>query len=311
MIGAIEAFMTADHVRLDLLLRKAERDDGTIDSAAYASFRAGLLRHIGMEEKVLIPFARTKRGGRPLEVARALREDHGRIAKLLVPTPDGAVCDELRALLAAHNPLEEGRDGLYATCDALAADDAEATAVVARLRSFPAVPVARHYDGPLLRHDREQRSRRPAPPASARDPRSVIERVKREHAMIRTLLDVVDRTCSAAKERSAGGLDSLRRAVWDLYIAFEEHLAMEDAELAPIVRRSAAGQASAVDLVVEHDEQRRTLLAVVEDTECDMKDADVLADEVSALVRSIRADMACEDQMLASLGCVAELRGAP
>lgn len=168
MIGAIEVFMTADHARLDHLLRRAERDDGTIDGEAYALFRAELLRHIAMEEKVLLPFARTKRAGEPLAVAKALREDHGRIAKLLVPTPDRAVCDALRLLLAEHNPLEEGRDGLYATCDALAGDDA--AAIVIRLHAQPAVPVARHYDGPLLHRDRDHRGNKeqaagPAKPA--------------------------------------------------------------------------------------------------------------------------------------------------
>lgn len=148
MIGAIEAFMTADHVRLDALLAEAERDDGTYDPQVYASFREGLLRHIGMEEKILLPFARSKRAGDALPVARALRADHSRIAKLLVPTPSRALCDELRAALASHNVLEEGTDGLYAICDALAGD--EAGDVVDRLRAQPEVPLAKHYDGPLI-----------------------------------------------------------------------------------------------------------------------------------------------------------------
>jgi hypothetical protein len=152
MTGPIEAFMTADHARLDELLRRAELSDGTIDPVAHAEFREGLLRHIGMEEKVLLPFARSKRNGEPLPVAKPLRLDHGQIAKLLVPTPDRALCEELRALLGKHNPLEEGPGGLYATCDALAGDEAEA--VVAQLRAQPVVPVAKHYDGPLLNRSR-------------------------------------------------------------------------------------------------------------------------------------------------------------
>jgi len=148
MIGHVEAFMTEDHARLDALLERSERDDGTIDDDAYSRFREGLLRHIAMEEKVLLPFARTKRAGEPLPVARALRVDHGHIAKLLVPTPSASLCEELRILLGKHNPLEEGADGLYATCDLLAGGEAEA--LVERLRAVPSVPVAKHYDGPLL-----------------------------------------------------------------------------------------------------------------------------------------------------------------
>ena len=63
-------------------------------------------------------------------------------------TPTRAICAELRAVLARHNPLEEGSDGLYATCDALAG--AEAEQVVERLKSQPQVPMAAHYDGPLV-----------------------------------------------------------------------------------------------------------------------------------------------------------------
>jgi hypothetical protein len=154
MIGAIEAFMTADHARLENLLRSSERGDGSIDPVMHAEFREGLLRHIGMEEKVLLPFAREKRQGEPLAIAKQLRVEHGQIARLLVPTPTPSLCDELRTVLVKHHPLEEGAEGLYATCDALATDEGEAEAVVARLRAQPVVPVAKHYDGPRLARGR-------------------------------------------------------------------------------------------------------------------------------------------------------------
>lgn len=147
-IGSIESYMTADHARLDALLRNAQRDDGSIDDATYTEFRGGLLRHIGMEEKVLLPFAREKRNGTPLHIAAQLRADHSRIAKLLVRTPTPALLDELRRELALHNAIEEGAQGLYATCDALAGS--EAISVVDRMRAQPQVPLAKYYDGPLL-----------------------------------------------------------------------------------------------------------------------------------------------------------------
>lgn len=147
LIGPIETFMTADHVELDRLLAEADQD--AFDDAVYTRFRAGLLRHIGMEEKVLLPFAREKRGGEPLAIARQLRADHGLIAKLLVRTPTRAVVDELRSVLGRHNPLEEGPDGLYATCDALGGD--EAAGLIEQLRAQPSVPLSKYYDGPLHR----------------------------------------------------------------------------------------------------------------------------------------------------------------
>ena len=147
-VGPIERFMAEDHSRLDGLLTAATSVN-PIDELAYARFRRDLLRHIAMEEKVLLPYAREKRDGAALPVAPLLRADHGKIAKLLVRSPTLRIVDELREALALHNPLEEGPAGLYAECDALAGDDAEA--VVSLLRDQPNVPVAKYYDGPLHR----------------------------------------------------------------------------------------------------------------------------------------------------------------
>ena len=143
-IGPIEAFMTEDHVALDRTLGGVERA-GAIDEDGYRRFRGGLLRHIAMEEKVLLPFVRAKTGA-PFRLASQLHADHGALAKLLVRSPSGVVLDALRRILSTHNGLEEGDGGLYATCDALAVD--EASTVVERLRAQPEVPLAPYYDGP-------------------------------------------------------------------------------------------------------------------------------------------------------------------
>lgn len=151
MAGPIERFMTDDHAELDRLLARAVAAADAIDEAVYADFRERLLRHIGMEEKVLLPFAKEKHGA-PLAIAAQLRDDHSAIAKLLVRSPTPAIAAELRRILERHNPLEEGASGLYATCDALAGDEADA--IVERLRAQPKVPVAKYYDGPA--HDRHK-----------------------------------------------------------------------------------------------------------------------------------------------------------
>lgn len=144
--GFIESFMTSDHADIDRVLAASERPDGTIDEGNYTRFRHDLLRHIGMEEKVLLPFARAHRGGRPLDVSAQLRRDHGEIARLLVGSPSAVRLSALRQVLGRHNPLEEGPAGLYAQCDALAGADGER--VVAKLRAQPNVPLAPYYDGP-------------------------------------------------------------------------------------------------------------------------------------------------------------------
>lgn len=146
--GVITRFLTADHARLDTLLTRAAARPGEVDGAAYAAFRAGLLKHIAMEEKVLLPAVQRARGGAPLDVAAKLRLDHGALAALLVPTPTPATVAALRAVLAAHNPLEEDAGGVYEVCETLAG--AAADALLASLRATPEVPVHAHVDGPRI-----------------------------------------------------------------------------------------------------------------------------------------------------------------
>ncbi|MBK9265736.1 MAG: hemerythrin domain-containing protein [Polyangiaceae bacterium] len=146
--GPINTFLADDHARLDALLHRSVADPEAIDAAAYAEFRAGLLRHIAIEEKVLMPDARKRLGGEHLPVAKQLRADHSALAALLVPTPTHAIVEAIRGILEVHNQLEEGEDGLYATCERLAGPDIDD--LVARLRAVPEVPVAAHFDGPRV-----------------------------------------------------------------------------------------------------------------------------------------------------------------
>jgi hypothetical protein len=147
--GPVQRLLAGDHVRLDVLFRRAIADRaGAIDGTTYAEFRTGLLRHIGMEEKILLPAAQRANAGIALPIATRLRREHGAIAALLVPTPSPTIVAALRDILARHNAIEEGPDGLYATCERLVG--AEATALLAGLRAAPAVPVARHVDGPRI-----------------------------------------------------------------------------------------------------------------------------------------------------------------
>jgi hypothetical protein len=76
MSGTLYRFFAEDHDRLDGLLQHSITKAGTIDRGVYAEFRAGLLKHISMEEKVLLPAAQGLRGGEPLAMAATLRLDH-------------------------------------------------------------------------------------------------------------------------------------------------------------------------------------------------------------------------------------------
>jgi len=146
MTGPISRLLVADHVRLARLLDEATAGGGAVVAAPYAAFRKGLLRHIGIEEKILLPAAQRARGGEPLAVAARLRLEHGAIAALLVPMPTPTIVAALRDILVRHDALEEGPGGVYATCERLLGDAADAVAV--EMRAAPDVPVAAHVDGP-------------------------------------------------------------------------------------------------------------------------------------------------------------------
>jgi hypothetical protein len=140
-------YLAADHVRLHALVEKAAGGGGGgFDARAFEELRGGLLRHIGIEEKLLFPAARRARGGEPLARAHALRIEHAALTSLMVPTPDAALCAEIAGLLAAHDAVEEGPDGVYAECEALLSSE-ESARLAAEAAAYPAVPVARHFDG--------------------------------------------------------------------------------------------------------------------------------------------------------------------
>ncbi len=101
-----------------------------------------------MEEKILLPALQRLRGGPPFPGAAKLRRDHGALAALLMPTPTPAILAAIRAVLSAHNRLEEGLDGLYATSDQVLGS--EAAEILARLRAAPQVTVTPPSDNPAV-----------------------------------------------------------------------------------------------------------------------------------------------------------------
>ena len=144
-MSALHQYMSEDHDRLDRLLERALASPDRFDLEAFEEFRVGLLRHIGIEEKILFPEARRRRGGEPLPVAARLKREHSAIAALLVPTPDRAIAGELRSILTDHNRAEEESGGAYELVATLAGDEADA--LLQRARAAPLPPPARHFDG--------------------------------------------------------------------------------------------------------------------------------------------------------------------
>jgi hypothetical protein len=144
----IARFLASDHERLDALLTRAVRDRGALDRAAFDEFRAGLLRHIAIEEKLLFPAVREARGGEPHPDWKRLRIDHGALTSLLVPPPTEELVGEIRSILDPHNLVEEGPGALYESCDELLGG--RAAELQERMRSYPPVKVAPYRDGPRV-----------------------------------------------------------------------------------------------------------------------------------------------------------------
>ncbi|KAB2900070.1 MAG: hemerythrin domain-containing protein [Kofleriaceae bacterium] len=134
----ITELLVADHARLGELLAGAVDEHGAIDEARYATFRAGLLRHIAIEEKLLFPVLPRPRTAR-------LREDHARIGVLLSVSPTAARCAELTAILETHDALEEGEGGIYAACEEVLGA-LPSCALTERALALPAVRVAAYRD---------------------------------------------------------------------------------------------------------------------------------------------------------------------
>lgn len=141
--GPVTRFLAEDHRRLEQLLQTAVASTDHVVQGVYDHFRAGLLRHIGIEEKILLPAAQRWNGG-PLSMAAKLRLDHGALAALLMPTPTTEIVGTIHRILEQHNLVEEGPDGLYEICDRLAG--AETEQLMNRLRATPDVAVIPHSD---------------------------------------------------------------------------------------------------------------------------------------------------------------------
>lgn len=142
--GPVTRFLAEDHRRLEQLLQTALASPDHLEQGAYDSFRAGLLRHIGMEEKILLPATQRWNGGSSLSIAAKLRVDHGALAALLMPSPTTELITTLRRILEQHNLLEESPDGWYEICDRLAG--AEAEQLMTRLCAAPEPTVLPHSD---------------------------------------------------------------------------------------------------------------------------------------------------------------------
>lgn len=142
----ISSYLEQDHRRIEDILQRAIGSNDRIEPELYTQFRGALLRHIGMEEKILFPAIRNAADGKSLRRVEQLHLDHGALAALLVPTPTRSILHAIRTILRRHNTIEEGPEGVYRQFEKLPGIDAEA--VLARLQAAPSVPLNPHVDNP-------------------------------------------------------------------------------------------------------------------------------------------------------------------
>jgi hypothetical protein len=144
-VTPLATWLETDHAVMGRLLDRAARGPASpFDRDAFEGFRAQLLRHIAIEEKILFAATRRARGG-ALPRAERLRGEHAAITSLLVPTPDCALVGEIHRILGPHDELEEGPGGVYQECEELLGDGWRD--VLARAQALPAIKVAAHFDG--------------------------------------------------------------------------------------------------------------------------------------------------------------------
>ena len=76
--GPIARFLCEDHEQLGALLTMSTMGEEGVRMAPFDQFRAGILRHISMEEKLLIPAVTAANGGERPAIADMLRVDQSR-----------------------------------------------------------------------------------------------------------------------------------------------------------------------------------------------------------------------------------------
>jgi hypothetical protein len=139
----ISGYLEDDHRRIEHILEEAAGSDRT-EPKLYQEFRGALLRHIGMEEKILFPAIRNATDGGSLPGLEQLHLDHGALAALLVPTPTASILGAIRTILGRHNTIEEGPEGIYRRFEQLPGIDADG--ILARLQAATPVAMNPHMD---------------------------------------------------------------------------------------------------------------------------------------------------------------------
>jgi hypothetical protein len=144
MSEAFATYLRDEHRALLAALDEALAGPSGFDPARYASFRAQLLRHMAVEERLVVSPLRARQVVVP--DGYEVRVEHAALAALLAAAPDAALAVELRALLTAHCAREEAPGGLFEVLAGhVIGDDA-----VQMAKTFPDVKAATYSSATWL-----------------------------------------------------------------------------------------------------------------------------------------------------------------
>lgn len=143
----VSDILEKQHRCIEQLFLTATSDPDIVDTTGYDQFRATILRHIAIEENVVLPLLRKHLpGGFPMELQ--LRMEHDAIAALCVLPPKSTVIFSLQGLIIRHNRLEEAHGTLYDLLDDCARREEEAE-VCRQLTDFQQTVPPKYISNPL------------------------------------------------------------------------------------------------------------------------------------------------------------------
>lgn len=131
-------FLTQTHEELRDLLDKSLSVEG-VQLEPYEAFRTELLKHIGVEEHIVLPLVE-ERSPQRFFALKQIRLEHRAIGMLLALQPSGEIITVIRNLLKKHDFLEETPDTLYDILDDCCADDQPE--LLKRIREYPGLPLS-------------------------------------------------------------------------------------------------------------------------------------------------------------------------
>ncbi len=121
-----------EHRELLAMIAACTPRDGEVDLQAFDRYRLRQLRHVAIEEKVLLPVLAGRASLSPA-FQNGLRKDHEAIVVLCVTAPDPDFVHDLQEFISWHQRVEEQPGGLFDLYDQQVGDDRGVDKALAQL----------------------------------------------------------------------------------------------------------------------------------------------------------------------------------